>query len=304
MMSLLSVNWIRRAGLAILPAATLLLAAPAAVAGDMFTRDHGGPPEDRGALRICADPNNMPFSGSGGDGFENKMAELFGESMELPVEFFWLPQRFGYIRATLRSWMDEERRYRCDVMMGVPQEASGLTTSTPYYYTTHMFVFKKDHPLFSELEQANDLLVTGIPADTRIGVFDRSPANEWMIRNGMRGNIKGYIMADGDISFYPGKVIEGDLAEGNIDAAIIWGPIAGYYANKVTEETGQEFEMLPMEGDLRAQFAFGVSVGVRAGDHELMRPVQVALREHEDEIKALLDEYHVPQVERPERRRR
>lgn len=304
MMSVFSVTWIRRAGLAIVPAAALLLAAPTAVAENMFTRDHGGPPEERGALRICADPNNMPFSGAGEIGFENKMANLFGESMELPVEFFWLPQRFGYIRATLRSWMDDERRYRCDIMMGVPQEASGLTTSTPYYYTTHMLVFKKDHPVLSDLEQSNDLLTIGLPADLKIGAFDRSPANEWIIRNGLRGHLKGYVQADGDIGFYPGKVIEGDLAEGNIDAAIIWGPIAGYYAQQVSEETGQEFTMLPMQSDVRAQFDFGVSIGVRAGDHELMRPLQVALREHEDEIKALLDEFNVPQVDRPERRRR
>jgi len=294
------INRIRQLGVRHGPVLLAALCLPVVASADMFTRDHGGPPEERGVLRVCADPNSPPFSMADESGFENRLAELIAEDLGLPLEYTWYPQRFGYTRATIRRWLEEEGRYRCDVLMGVPQQASGFSTTTPYYHSTHVVVFPKDSGL--ELEQASDLLALDAQTQSRIriGAFDRSPATDWLIRNGLRSNIKGYILADGDLSFYAGKIIEDDLMNGTIDVAIIWGPIAGYFAAKVEKE----MVLLPLQSAPGAQFDYPVSIGVRAGDHEMLRPLQVALRNNQEKVEALIEEYNLYTVEDPRRARR
>lgn len=290
---------IRRSGCAV--ALALLLSTVVSPSGaNLFERPDPGPPEQRGALRVCADPNNMPFSKEGGLGFENRIAELMAEELGVPLEYTWYPQRFGYIRATLRRWLDDERRYRCDVLMGVPQNARGFSTTTPYYRATHMLVYVKGRGL-DDLECPKGLLELEPERREKlvIGAFDRSPAALWLTSQGMARNFKGYVQASGDLSEYAGRMIERDLVKGVIDIAAIWGPIAGYYAAR----SDVEMKLLPMECVPGADQIYAISIGVRAGDHELLRPLQVALRKHQETIDALLKEYNIPVIEDPRRQR-
>jgi mxaJ protein len=261
-----------------------------------FERDHGGPPAARGALRVCADPGNMPFSDrrDGGMGLENRLAELLAGDLGIPLEYTWHPQRAGYLRQTLRYWLENERRYRCDVVMGVPRGARGFSTTSPYFHSTHVLVYAKGRGL-DGVGQVSDLLaMTQAEREgIRIGVFDRSPAAAWLVRHGMRGNMVAYMQSDADPAFYPGRIIEQDLVEGRIDAVIIWGPIGGYYANRA----GEDLAVLPMQSERHIPFDFAVAIGVREGDEALLQPLQTALDRHRDTIDRWLVDYHIPVVD-------
>jgi len=293
-MTVLRTTLFRQTGLALSSALILALALPSTVFAQSSSHSHGGSVKDRGVLRVCADPNNLPFSAVDESGFENKMAEILAEELQVPVEYLWYPQRFGYIRGSLRYWDYETRRFRCDVLMGAPLDGQGLSTTSAYYHSTYALVYAKGRGL-DHIEQATDLITMdpAARAGIRIGAYDQTPATAWLLRHGMRENLKGYILQDGDVSMTAGRIIKEHLAEGTLDAAIIWGPLAGYYAAQAPED----MVVLPMVSEHQIRFDYAISVGVRGGDNSLLRPLQRAIRDRRDDIQALLEEYNILTVD-------
>jgi quinoprotein dehydrogenase-associated probable ABC transporter substrate-binding protein len=250
--------------------------------------------EQRDAFRVCADPNNLPFSNQAQQGFENRLAELLAKDLGLPVEYTWFPQRMGFIRNTLRAKDPDHDRYKCDVVIGVPAGYELAITTKPYYRSTYALVYVKGRGL-DDIQTGADVINLD-PARKqalRVGVFERTPAAQWLAKHGDFDATKSYITMSGDPAAYPGELVEKELGAGKIDAAILWGPIAGYFA---TQAKDVEMRVIPLRSEPGIRFDFAISAAVRFGDGEWKQEIQGALDRKADAIKALLREYHVPLV--------
>jgi quinoprotein dehydrogenase-associated probable ABC transporter substrate-binding protein len=246
----------------------------------------------RDALRVCADPNNLPFSHKNRQGFENKIAELFARQLNLPIEFTWFPQRIGFIRNTLRATEPETERYKCDIVMGVPSGFELTDTTAPYYRSTYALVYVKGGGLD---DIASARAVVELPLKRRnalrIGVFAPSPAVDWLLKNGMIEQQVAFQIMSGDPERYPGELIEKELVAGHVDMAIVWGPIAGYFA-KVLDTI--PVVVILLESEPGIQFDYEMSMGVRHGDREWKREIEALLERTKPEIRKILEEYNVP----------
>jgi mxaJ protein len=276
-----------RAAATLLTAAALL--APAAAMAD-------DAPGARKALRVCQDPNNLPFSNTAAEGFENKIAELLAKDLGLPVTYYSFPQRLAFIRNTLRYKLPGED-YRCDIVMGVPAGFDQVSATKPYYASTYAMVIPKGIGLDGVKSQA-DLLA--LPPDRlsklRIGLFDRSPVSEWLAEHKLVEQGVPYPIMNPDPAQYPGELVERELAGGRIDMAIVWGPIAGFYARRVKT---RELTVVPMTSEKHVKFEFPMAMGVRYGEPEWKKQVESLLEKHRDEILAILRDYGVPLVALP-----
>ncbi|MFO1220425.1 MAG: substrate-binding domain-containing protein [Burkholderiaceae bacterium] len=248
----------------------------------------------RTAFRVCQDPNNLPFSNLAGQGIENKLAELFARDLGLPVAYYSFPQRMAFIRNTLRYKLPGED-YRCDVVMGVPAGFDQVSVTRPYYRSTYAMVVPQGKQL-DGLTKATDLLT--LPREQlerlRIGVFDRSPASEWLARHSLVEQGVPYPMLSADPEQYPGEIIERDLAAGKIDVAIVWGPIAGYFAARVRDPQLRVFNMASEQG---VKFDYAMAMGVRYGEPQWKQQIEALIAKHLSEIHAILREYGVPLLE-------
>lgn len=248
----------------------------------------------RTALRVCADPSSLPSSARDGSGYENKIAEMLGAEMGLPVEYTWFPQRIGFIRNTLRNNNNPEGEYKCDLVMGVPWNFELTATTRPYMHSTWALVYVKGRGL-DEIESPEDLakLSTEARENLRIGLFDRSPAAEWVARNGLMQYMRPYQMMTGDAREYPGRIIEEDLVKDRINLTFIWGPIAGYFANRIEDN---EVVVIPMEPEEDIQFDYEISMGVRHSDKAFRDELNKIIAAKQPEIDAILAEYGVPML--------
>jgi len=275
------------AGLALAVLAFMAGAAQAQPAAD-------DPP--RKAFRVCQDPNNLPFSNVTGEGFENKIAELFARDLGLPVTYYSFPNRLAFIRNTLRYKLPEED-YRCDVVMGVPAGFDQVSATKAYYRSTYALVFPRGKGM-DNVRSSDDLLA--LPPERlrtlRIGVYDRSPASMWLARHGLVDRGVPYPIMSPDPEQYPGQIIERELAQGRIDAAIVWGPIAGFFARRVQSP---ELQVAPMKSEPGLPFEFAMAMGVRYGEPQWKKQIEELIARHRGEILAILREYGVPLVEEP-----
>ena len=251
-------------------------------------------PAPRKAFRVCQDPNNMPFSSTKGSGFENKIAELFAKDLNLPVEYFSFPQRLAFVRNTLRYKLPGED-YRCDIIMGVPAGYDQVSATKPYYRSTYALVFPEAKGL-EGVKSVDDFLKLdpAVLSKLRIGVYDRSPASEWLNKHKLVEQGVPYQIMNADPDQYPGEIIEKDLANGKIDAAIVWGPIAGYFAKKVKEP---KLTVVPMRSEPGVKFDFPMAMGVRYGEREWKQTIESLIEKRKPEITQILRDYGVPLVE-------
>ena len=248
--------------------------------------------EEQEAFRVCADPNNLPFSHETRNGFENRLAELLAEDLDMPVAFTWFPQRMGFIRNTLKARDPTRDGFKCDVVMGVPHRYDRAITTEPYYRSTYALVYVKGRGL-DDIESVADLLsLDGARKQAlRVGVFERTPATQLLAEHDYFDQTVAYQTMSGDPAAYPGELVEKELIAGKIDAAILWGPIAGYFAKHAE---GVEVRVIPLQSTPAIRFDFAISVAVRHGDGERKKTIQGALDRNTDAIKALLEEYNVP----------
>jgi len=251
-------------------------------------------PAPRSALRVCQDPNNMPFSNLKGEGIENRMAELFGKALGLPVTYYSFPNRLAFIRNTLRYKLPGED-FRCDIVMGVPVGFDQVSVTKPIYRSTYALVYAAGKGLDGVKSTADFL---ALPKDQlgklRIGIYDRSPASEWLGRHGLVEQGVPYPIMNPDPEQYPGEIIEKDLAAGKIDVAIVWGPIAGYFAKRVKTPV---LAVVPMKSEPGVRFDYQMALGVRYGEREWKQQVEQLIESQREGIQAILKEFGVPVVD-------
>jgi quinoprotein dehydrogenase-associated probable ABC transporter substrate-binding protein len=266
----------------------LIGASTLALAGAAGAQDT---PEPRKALRVCQDPNNLPFSNTRGEGIENRIAEVFGKALGLPVTYYSFPQRLAFIRNTLRYKLPGQD-YPCDIVMGVPVGYDQVSVTKPYYRSTYALVFAQGKGL-DQVRSAADFLALDRAqlAKLRIGVYDRSPASEWLHKHGLVDSGVPYQIMNADPNQYPGEIIEKDLAGGKLDAAIVWGPIAGYFAKRVQTP---KLSVVPLSSEPGVRFDYQMAMGVRYGEREWKQQVESLIDSQQTAIGAILREYGVP----------
>jgi quinoprotein dehydrogenase-associated probable ABC transporter substrate-binding protein len=272
-------------------ASALRLPAPAtsqgATANQVPSGNVAGVP---GTLRICADPNNLPFSNERGEGFENKLAELVARDLDRRLEYTWWPQRRGFIRNTLRSG-------RCDVVMGIPATYEMAEPTSPYYRSSYMFVTRRDRDLHPTT------LDDPILRTARIGVhvigddYANVPPAQALAARGIIANVVGYsIYGDYSRPDPPRELIDG-VARGDVDIAIAWGPLAGYFATK--EPVALDLAPVDAGAALKPPMSFAIAMGVRPGDEQLRAALELVLEHRRGEIRDLLSSFGVPLLDLP-----
>lgn len=240
------------------------------------------------ALRVCADPNNLPFSDSLQRGFENHIASLVARDLGMPLRYTWWPQRRGFVRNTLKAG-------DCDVVIGVPQGYDMVTSTAPYYQSTYVFVTRADRR--DPIQSFDDPRLKHM----KIGVhlmgddYSNSPAAVALLRRGLGGNITGY-MIYGDYSKEspPSRLIDA-VARGDVDVAVAWGPLAGYYAS----HSRVPLDVKPVTPAIDTPFlpfVFGISMGVRRGDSTRKAILDSELVRRRSAIDSILAAYGVPRV--------
>jgi quinoprotein dehydrogenase-associated probable ABC transporter substrate-binding protein len=248
------------------------------------------------ALKVCADPNNLPQSDRTGAGYENKLAEALAKDLGRKVEYTFFPQRTGFVRQTLRSQDEKSGVFKCDVIIGVPSPYELAATTQPYMRSVYALVMPgRDE--FRKLSTAEDLLT--LPPDTlkklRIGIFARSPATDWLQRNGLLTQAHIYPAQSGDPEEHPASVVERDLTAGVIDMAIVWGPVAGFLADR--HKSGEAWLSVPFKPDPSIKFDYEIAMGVRFGEKEWKDTLDRWISTHQDDIRNILVSHRVPLLE-------
>jgi mxaJ protein len=243
-------------------------------------------------LRVCADPNNLPFSNQQLQGFENKIAALLARDMNTSVEYTWWAQRRGFIRNTLKEGV-------CDVVIGVPSSYELALTTAPYYRSTYAFVYRKNGK-FSVHSFDDPILRTVKVGVQMIGDdFANTPPAHALSNRHIIENVRGYsIYGDYSKPNPPARIIDA-VANGDIDVAVVWGPLAGYFAKK----SRVPLEVIPVSPQIELPhlpFVFDISIGVRHGDNAFKDRLDDILNRRKSEINSILDEYGVPRVDEGE----
>jgi quinoprotein dehydrogenase-associated probable ABC transporter substrate-binding protein len=253
------------------------------------------PAGDDRVLRVCQDPNNLPFSNRAGEGFENKIAELLARELGWTLEYTWFPQRMGFIRNTLRARDPDSNRFKCDLVVGVPVGSELTSTTKPYYRSTYALVYVKGKGLDSVT--APEGLLKLEPAklkSLKLGVVGQTPPADWLLKHRLFDQAVSYQRQSGDPERYPGEIVEKDLVAGKIDVAFMWGPIAGYFAKHATSA---ELAVVPFEPTPEIQFDFRIAMGVRFGEREWKDRVERLVEANRARIQAILAAYGVPQLD-------
>ena len=271
-----------------LKAACVLLLTSAALAADARGADK---------LRICADPNNLPYSNEKQEGFENKLAQIIAHDLGRDVDYTWWAMRRGFFRHTLSA-------QQCDVVMGVPVSTERALTTDPYYRSTYVFVTRKDRNL--NISSIDDPRLKKLKVGVQIigDDYNNSPPAESLAKRGAIKNVVGYTVYGNYLTPNPTARIVEAVAKGDVDVAIVWGPQAGYFAAQQSVPLTIT-PVRPMQ-DGPLPFTFEISLGVRRKNEQLRRELDSILRRHRTDIDKLLAEYHVPVIRQadPHRERR
>ncbi|MGO4479900.1 quinoprotein dehydrogenase-associated putative ABC transporter substrate-binding protein [Massilia sp. 2TAF26] len=271
--------------------ALLCLAGPIAAQQAM---NNAGPGQDK-VLRVCQDPNNLPFSNRDQAGFENRIAALFAQELGWKLEHTWFPQRIGFIRNTLRAKLENSDRFKCDLVTGVPAGFDMAATTRPYYHSSYALVYVKGRGL-DGVRGLDDLaaLKPEQRGKLRFGAFTSSPVTDWLMQNRLMEQVDWYQNQTGDAEQYPGQIIERDLASGKIDVAFVWGPIAGYFARNTH---AAPIVAVPLASRPGMKLDFEIAMAVRHGDKEFRQRIDQLIDANRGKIAAILDEYGVPQLD-------
>lgn len=239
-------------------------------------------------LRVCADPNNLPYSNQQQQGFENRIADLIGQDLHRPVVYFWFPQREKFFKSTLNRGV-------CDVVMGVPTGFGEAETTQPYYRSTYVFITRRDSGLHITSFDDPRLRTLKIGVHVLGEQDDSVPPVHAFTSRGIVRNLVGYsIFGNLNEANPPADLIKA-VADKTVDVAVAWGPIAGYFALK----SSVPLELTPVDSDSRnpnLPFHFDIAVGVREGDTALKQQLDAELVRRRSEIAQILRAYGVPQL--------
>lgn len=239
-------------------------------------------------LRVCADPNNLPFSNEAEEGFENKIVDLIAHELNAEVRYTWWAQRRGFLRNTLKAEI-------CDLVPGLPANLEGVRTTTPYYRTSYVFVTRVDGP---EVSSFNDPILRQVKVGVHLIGDDGSntPPAHALARRGIVDNVRGY-MIYGDYSQPnpPARILDA-LAEGKIDVAIVWGALGGYFAQR--EKAPLKITPVrPAFDGPQLPMVFDISMAVRKEDESLRQEIDAVLSRRRADIDAILSAYGVPRLD-------
>jgi quinoprotein dehydrogenase-associated probable ABC transporter substrate-binding protein len=234
---------------------------------------------DPKVLRVCADPRNLPFSNEKGEGFENKLAELFADKLQKKLDYMYFPQATGFVRVTLGS-------HRCDVIMGFPQGDDLVQGTNPYYRTAYALVAKQGSGL-DDVTTLEDARLKG----KHIGIVAGTPPATNMAVAGLMANAKPYpLMIDTRIDSSAQAMIN-DLESGTIDAGILWGPIAGFYA----KQASPPLHITPLVKETTGpRLVYRIGMGVRPADQNWKRQINRLIQENQPAINKILLDFGVP----------
>ncbi|MBS7700020.1 MULTISPECIES: substrate-binding domain-containing protein [unclassified Chelatococcus] len=239
-------------------------------------------------LRVCADPNNLPFSNERQEGFENKIVDIIAEELGAKVSYVWWAQRRGFIRNTLKAGL-------CDLVPGTPANLEMLRTTAPYYRSSYVFVTRQGGP---DITSFNDPRLRNLTIGVQMIGDDgaNSPPVAALARRGIVGHLRGFpVYGDYSTPNPPSAVIDA-LARSEIDLAIVWGPLAGYFAAHAATPLRLTPVSPRIDGPL-LPMVYDISMGVRREDVAFRDEVDAALAKHRSEIDALLAAYGVPRLD-------
>jgi quinoprotein dehydrogenase-associated probable ABC transporter substrate-binding protein len=250
---------------------------------------------ERTVLKVCADPYNLPYSNKDSEGFENKIAELFAKELGLPLKYEWFPQRMGFIRNTLKS-EGTDGEFKCDLVIGVPDRFELAATTKPYFASTYAFVYAKGRGI-KEMRTGDDIdsIPEEIKRNIRVGAFDRGPGQLWLFKHGLFSRMKPYMSQSGDVRVNPIIVLD-DIVDNVVDATVIWGPIAGYYARNNKKV---ELVVIPLQSsreNAEMKFDYNISMAVRYGENSWKARVDSFIENNQRAINQILEDYGIPVV--------
>lgn len=253
-------------------------------------------PAQSKALRVCADPNNLPQSDEQGAGYENKLARALARDLGRSLEYTFFPQRMGFVRNTLKHRDEKTGEFKCDLILGIPVGFDPAATTHPYMRSTWALVVPARAKL-GALHEPGDLL--DLPKERlqqlRFGVFSKSPGTDWLLRNGLIDRATFYSPQSGDLTEHPASIVERELTSSAIDVAIVWGPVAGFLASR---HTGKDpWKAVPFKPDPQIRFDYEIAMGVRFDDKEWKATLDRWIAEHQPEIAKILASYQVPLLE-------
>lgn len=239
-------------------------------------------------LRVCADPDNLPFSNEKLEGFENKLADLVAADLHAQLKYTWVRQRRGFIRRTLKA-------NACDVLTAMPPGSEDVLTTAPYYRSTYVFVYRSRDKL--QLRSLDDpvlrRLKIGLHAIGEDGA--NPPPAHALARRGIVRNVTGFPMWDVEGVQNPqGRIIDA-VARGEIDVAIVWGPFGGYFAKRQATDL-TVVPVTPAVEPSGLPFQFDISMAVREGDTALKSELDAVLDRRRQDVQKILDDYGVPVV--------
>jgi quinoprotein dehydrogenase-associated probable ABC transporter substrate-binding protein len=233
---------------------------------------------DRNELKVCADPNNLPFSNEKKEGFENKIAEIIGAELGLKVDYVWFPQIIGFVRNTLRAHL-------CDLVMGTVAGDDIMQTTNPYYFTTYVMLYRSDKGL--DLRGLQDPRL----ASLRLGVVAGTPPADLLARYELMSHTQPYALTVDTRALSPTHQMVQDVVDGAIDVGFLWGPIAGYYR----KHDALSLTLGPLKSEPgTARMEYHIAMGVRTNEPEWRRRVNAAILKRQPELTAVLRDYGVP----------
>ena len=241
-------------------------------------------------LRVCADPNNLPYSNERREGFENRIAELVAREMKAELRYVWWAQRRGYIRNSLRAGL-------CDVFIGMPTGLDMVLVTRPYYRSTYAFVTKRGGPRITSFDDPKLRRL-------RVGVqiigddFANAPPAEALSNRGMIRNVRGYtVLGDYHEPNPPSRIVRA-VERGEVDVAVVWGPLAGYFARR----SPVPLRVVPVSPEVDLPylpFVFDIGMGVRRGETVLRDSLDAIIARRQRDIDRILADYGVPRADTP-----
>lgn len=250
----------------------LLAALLMATTGSSFARE----------LRVCADPDNLPFSNSRQQGFENRIAEVVARDLHARLSYVW--QRMG--RGFVREYLNQGT---CDLLIGVPQAFNPVLPTAPYYRSTYVFVTRRDQQL--KPASLDDPTLRRMKIGVQVLAEDYTPAASALARRGLQSEIVGFETVGEDAS----SIIRA-VADHQVDTAIVWGPLAGYFA----QNYGNSLQITPVVPEVDPPglpFTFAISMGVRKGNTALRNELNGVLQRRGTDIQKILRQFGVPRLE-------
>ncbi len=249
-----------------------LLAGAAALSGDASAAG--------GLIRVCADPDNMPFSNDKGEGFENKLAELIAAKLDDQLQYTWFSESSGYVPNAVGS-------EACDLVMGYAQGTGLIDDSNPYYRTSYVLIYRQNDAALAGIDRLSDPRLKG----KRIGLFARTPPASILAMYGLVANAKPFEVNAGESASKAAEALIAEIASGKLDVGLLWGPVGGYYAQR----SSVPLALVPLvKENAGPSTIYGITLGLRPNDPQWKHQINKLVAENERDINAILQGYNVP----------